>query len=144
MSVTITKSGVTFTFNEGDVQDINTQISTELEHDAMPMMTADSALLFDFSGVKKIITISGSLTDNSGNNVLSSGSAITINEQREWLESLIDGGQSGITFSSNYSSTYNGSTFSDSNVLVDNIRFMEQVDKHNELGFNITLFVGDA
>lgn len=144
MSVTITKSGVTFTFNDGDVQDVNTQITADLEHEAMPMMTADAAFIFDFSGVKKIINISGSLTDNLDNNVLSVGSAVTINEQREWLESLIDGGQSGITFSSNYSSTYNGSTFNDSNVLVANIRFAEQVNKHNELGFSITLFVGDA
>ena len=139
----ITKGGVTFTFNDGDVDEVRSVVSSELDHEAMPMMEAGSALLFDFSGVKKIISINGVLTD-TGENTLSSGSAISIDEQRQWLEKIINGNQSGITFQSNYSSTYNGSSFVDSKCMKSGISFIEKEGMPNRLAFNITLFVGDT
>ena len=143
MRPTITSAGVTFTFNDGDADEIRSVISSELDHEAMPMMEADAALLFDFSGVKKIISVNGVLTD-TGENTLSSGSAITIDEQRQWLEKIINGNQSGITFQSTYSSTYNGSSFVDSKCMKSTITFIEKAGVPNRLAFNITLFVGDT
>jgi hypothetical protein len=139
----ITSAGVSFTFNDGDVDEVRSVISSELDHEAMPMMEANAALLFDFSGVKKIISVNGVLTD-TGENVLSSGSAITINEQREWLEKIINGNQSGITFQSTYTSTYNGSSFVNSKCMKSTITFNERAGLPNRLSFNITLFVGDT
>lgn len=139
----ITISGVTFTFNDGDVEEIDYNIISEVEQEAMPGMTPDAAMMYDFNGVKKIISLQGALT-NTGNNTLSTGSATTINEQREWLEKSINGSQNAITFVSNYSTTFNGSSFVNSKCYKTNIRFNERSGEPNRLYFTITLLVGDV
>lgn len=134
---------VTFTFKDGDCEQIQTQIGAELDHDSMPMTTADGALLYDFSGVKKIISLQGKLSEASTTRT-SSGTVKTIDEQRQWLEANLNGNQTGLTFVSNYSSTYNGSIFIPSPVLISQITFTEVTGNPAALEFNITLFVGDV
>jgi hypothetical protein len=75
---------------------------------------------------------------------LTSGSAVTIDEQRKWLEKNIDGFQSGGVFVSDYTSTWNGSSWEDSRFMMAKIRFRQVEGKPAELAFNITLFVGDV
>jgi hypothetical protein len=145
MAVTLTTlGGIVFTFGEGDIESIQCNIGTDLDFDSMPMMTADSAMLFDFNGVKKTIRASGQICNNGTDHISGVGSAVTIDEQRKALEAMLNGSQSGITFSSNYSSTYNGSTFIPSTILVSNIVFTEQTGNPNNLPFEMTLFVGSA
>lgn len=137
----IIRDGVTFTFNDGDVSEIRTRIATELDYDAMPSSLALYSLLYDFNGVTKIITLSGGLT-NTGSNRLTVGSAITIDEQRKYIESCLDGLQSTAIFRSNYTSSYNGSDFEDSPIMFSTIEFNERTNEPNILFFTITLFVG--
>ena len=144
MVVTLTTSGaVVFTFGAGDLESVQSNVSTDLDFDSMPGSTADSAMLFDFNGVKKTIRISGQLSNN-GANKLSSGSAITINEQRQWLEKTLNGFQTALQFSSNYSSTWNGVSWLQSVILFSSVTFTEQIGSPSGLPFEITLFVGNA
>ena len=136
-------TGAKFTFIDGDCEQITSGVSTDLDFDAMPGMTPDQAMLFDFNGVKKVITIKGRLSTN-GSNVLNSGSAITIDEQRQWLEKNINGVQSGTLFKSNYTSTWNGSSFADSVVLFGSVTWDETTGDPNSLPFTIQIFVGNV
>jgi len=140
--VSLTRGGVTYTFPEGSVETIESSINSNVEQEAMPGMLPIYALVFDFNGAIKTITINGEII-NAEDNTLSSGSAISINEQRQWLEQTISGFQTGITFESNYTSSYNGSIFIDSKVLFGSIRFVETTGKPNSLPFQINLVVGD-
>lgn len=141
--VSITSNGVVYTFNDGNVENIRNRIYTNLDFDAMPSTPPDASMLYDFSGVSKIITVSGTITD-TGNNTISTGTAITINEQRQWIEKHLNGTQSGVEFDSNYSSVFNGSTFVTPRVLFSTIDFNEEVGNPNGLPFTMTLFVGDV
>ena len=141
MQPTITISGVTFTFNDGDVEEVETIINTELDYEAMPMSAATNAMLYDFNGVTKNIRLTGVLTD-TGENTLSTGSAISIDEQRQWLEKNINGFQNTIIFQSTYGSSFNGSSFVDSRCYKANIRFLEKTGEPNRCVFSMTLLVG--
>jgi len=143
MVVTITKSGVTFTFSEGEINTISTNTSAMLDYDAMPMSTADNAMLFDFNGVTKTISVSGQLFDD-GSNHLSSGSAVTRDEQRQWLEKILDGNQTQLLFDSNHSSTWNGSSFGQSTCCIGSVNFTENSGDPNRLYFEIQLQVGNV
>lgn len=136
-------TGVIFSFNDGDVEDIVITISTDLDFDAMPGMTPDAAMGYDFNGVKKIIEVTGTLTD-TGNNRLDSGIAITIDDQRKWLEKIMNGQQAGSAFSSSYSSTWNGADWIASIILFGTISFNEKVGLPNGLPFRMSLFVCDV
>lgn len=139
--VNIQRDGVIFTFNQGDVDEVETTIISEIDSEAMPLSPATEALLYDFNGVGKTINVRGKLS-NTGTNRLNTGSAITINEQRQWLEKAINGFQSGLTFTSNYSSSFNGTNFVNSRCLKSTIRFIEKTNHPNELEFQINLLVG--
>ena len=141
--VSITIGVEEFEFNDGDVDQIETSISNELDFEAMPGSPPSDAILFDFNGVTKVITVQGVLTD-TGVTRITGDTVITIDEQRQWLEKALNGMQTGLTFTSNYSSTYNGATFVDSKCYKSVIRFTEITGKPFELPFTLTLFVGDV
>lgn len=138
---TITSGGVTFTFNEGDVENISSSLNANLDADSMPMTPPTDSLMFDFTGVIKSITLSGKLS-NSGSTRLSTGTATTIDAQRQWLEKIVNGEQAGITFVSNYSSSYNGSTFVSSPCMIASMEFNEVTGEPASLQFRISLNVG--
>jgi len=140
---TIQVNGVTFTFNEGDCQTVESGLATDLDFEAMPNQTAFNSMLYDVNGVTKIIRVSGELSDH-GTNTLSSGTAITINDQRKWLEQNINGSQLGGYFDSNYASTWNGSGWYQSRFMIASIRFTENAGNPTGLSFDIQLYIGDV
>ena len=133
--------GVTFTFNPGDVEEIISTISANVSHDSMPGSPPTNSLLLDTDGVKKVISLNGELTTASTTRT-NSGSTVTIDEQRQWLEKQLNGNQSLCQFASTYSSSYNGSSFSNSSIMRAIVTFREKVDKPSSLPFEMTLFVG--
>lgn len=138
--------GITFTFRTGEVDSVDVNITTQLDFDSMPGITPDGALLQDVNGVLKVINIQGKLF-NDGSNCLTgtgAGNVTTIDEQRQWLEAHLNGQQVGLTFASNYSSTYNGSTFANSKVLFSRFRHREEVGNPEFLPFEIDIYVGDV
>ena len=136
-------AGVTFTFGDGDCKTVITRLATMLDYDAMPVSTATSSLLYDLSGVTKVIEVSGEL-GNNGANKLSSGSAVTIDEQRKWLEQNMNGNQGVTIFTSNYGSSWDGASWISSRTLFSAISFSEETGNPNGLIFSLTLFVGDV
>lgn len=135
------KNGVTFTFIDGDCEEIRSNYNSNLDFDSMPGMRAPDALLFDFNGVTNIITLSGKISDN-GTNRLNSGSAITIEEQRRWLNQNINGAQSGLVFTSNYTAVYDGVNWIAASVMLANFETTEITGDPASLHFTITLYVG--
>lgn len=136
-------AGVVFTFNETDVENVQTSITANLDFDSMPASPATSALAFDFNGASKTITINGKITLATSTRT-SVGNITAIDDQRKWLESFIDGLQLGNTFTSNYSSSWNGSAWVNSKVLVGTVTFSEQTGEPNFLSFSMQLIVGEV
>ena len=134
-------SGVTFTFNEGDVENISSSINANLDNDAMPLSPPTDALLFDFTGTNKTITLAGKIS-NSGTTRTSSGTTITIDAQRKWFELILNGNQVGVLFTSNYSSSWDGTAWTSSPVMISGIEWNEVNGEPSSLQFRITLLVG--
>ena len=141
MSVQIVTSTEQFIFNDGDVEEVNIEVSSDLDFDPMPMDTANNALVYDLNGVKKMINIRGRLS-NTGVTVVTGGSVISLDEQRQWLEKLLNGDQRGVNFYSNYSSTYNGSTFIPTPCYVSRISWGEVTGEPQSLKFEIAFVIG--
>ena len=135
--------GVTFSFQSGDVTVVKSNITCDLDHESLGGMDASKAMLYDMMGVKKVITVSGSLTTATSSRT-NTGSTLTIEEQRQWLEKQFDGFQQGTEFESNHTSTYNGSTFANSRIMKAALEFTEEQNKPSELPFTLVLFVGDV
>lgn len=98
---TITKDGVTFTFQDGDVEDINIKKNGNLDENPMPVSDSDMAFVMDFNGVLKTITLTGKVTVADTTRT-DSGTTKTIEEQIDWLLDLVDGVQGGYTLSTTY------------------------------------------
>ena len=141
--VTLTRSGVTFTFSQGEINQVTENINVGLDIIELPLAGPSDASLFDFTGTTKQLSIDGALF-NDGTNKLSSGSAITILEQKQWLEALASGNQTAnITFTSNYfSQSYNGSSFVSTTGAVSKINFVEVEGDPNRLKFTMAIEVG--
>ena len=101
MMPTIENGGVTFTFKEGNVSDVDIEKKGNLDENAMPASDSDNAFILDFNGVIKTLTLTGELTPSTTSRT-DSGSVKTIEEQTDWLMDLVDGSQSGYTFNSTY------------------------------------------
>lgn len=149
--ISFTVDGTTFTFAEGEVKQIQSSIETDAQQERLSSSPAMSAQLFDFSGVLKTIRLSGVLFETTASRI--SGYSInTIVEQKQWLESLLNGTQDSIEFSSNYESLTplqkSGATapyksaFTSTKCIIANLNFSEIEGKTSELAFNITLYVG--
>jgi len=146
VNVTITTSATTFTFGDGEVSSIVEEITAQPDSIPMPASPPASTILLDLGGATKKITISGILFDD-GTDRLSTGTAITLLAQKQWLEGLIDGAQSTVTFTSNYSSkTSDGDAdpddWEDTSVVVSTLRFTETEGKPSEIEFTMTLMAG--
>lgn len=149
--VALTTNGVTFTFAEGEVKKISSKISANTEQQEISGTGPSSAYTYDFQGATKTITITGILFDTDTTRV--SGYSIdTIIEQKQWLESLVNGTQLPITFTSNYETLsiisatspvapYQGA-FGNTLVKVQDMSFDEFEGLVEELAFSITFIVG--
>ncbi len=135
-------SGVTFTFQQGEVDKVRSQVIADIEQTALPASGPSQAFLFDFEGVRKLITITGSLFDADTTRT-SSGTTKTILEQKQWLEQNLNGSQSAVTFSSTYEAqTYDGSAYQNTKVMWGSIEFEEIAGETEELPFVATILVG--
>lgn len=146
-----TTSGVTFTFAEGEVKTIKSKIDTNIENMEISGTGPASSYLYDYNGCRKEISITGHLFTTATSRV--SGYSIdTAIEQKQWLESLANGIQQPITFTSNYESLsilssagptppYQGS-FTNTKVMVSNMDFTEVDGEVEIIAFSITFVVG--
>lgn len=148
--ISLTVDGVKFTFAEGEVKKTTSNIDTNLDVMAMSGFGPSFAYGFDYEGVNKTITISGSLFA-TGTTRISGYSIDTAIEQKQWLESLANGYQNPITFTSNYetlsvhsnlsaTAPYQAS-FTNTTVKVKSMSFDEQDGLTGEISFSITFEV---
>jgi len=144
-------NGVTFTFAEGEVLSIKSSYSPDTENVPLSKTGPMNAYNYDYNGVQKSITIKGVLFAASSTRV--SGYSIdTIIEQKQWLESLINGDQQAIKFTSNYESTSilttTGATapyqaaFTNTYVMIKSMNFTELEGKTDHIEFDISMVVG--
>lgn len=145
VDVTITgNDGAIFTFADGEVSGIRTQLNPDIEINALPGSGPSQALAFDFNGVLKTISLSGFLFETTSSRVDTS-SVTTLLEQIQWLEKQLNGTQLARTFTSNYSSqTYNGTAFVTTKILAGSFDFNENAGDPERIPFNINLLVGSG
>ena len=101
MMPTITMDSVVFTFKEGNVDTVKVNKQGALDENPMPASDSDYTFVMDFNGVTKSITLSGNLS-LAATSRTSTGDTKTIEEQMDWLLTLVDGAQDGYTFSSTF------------------------------------------
>jgi len=150
-SVTLTVNSITFTFENGDVDTCKSNIQSNIESSLITGLGPMGAYIYDFEGCSKVIEISGNLTPATTTRT-SSGTIKTILEQKQWIESLINGIQGLITFTSNYetksANTVTGaatpyqSAFTNTTCKVQSMSFDEKGGNPLQLPFRITLTVG--
>jgi hypothetical protein len=145
-NVTITKSGVTFTFSDGDVERVNSDISAQLDIMPLPAGAPANTFLLDLGGATKTITVTGSLKVAATNRLSTGGPITSIADQKDWLEALINGAQSTVTFSSGYEEKTMGSGDVVPNqtalVMVSRMTFAENAGDPNQLPYTIILKAG--
>ncbi len=131
---TITKSGVTFTFQDGDCDNVSIRKSSNLDVTPIPGGNSDDAFVIDFNGVTKTITLTGQLTPATSSRT-STGSTLTIAEQMDWLLDLIDGNQAtGFTLSTTFQSS--------KTVFCQRLNFNEEGGNPNQSPFTIEFVEG--
>jgi hypothetical protein len=151
--VTLTVDGKTFTFNEGDVSKVNESITARPENTEVTKSGPMGSYNYDFEGCTKIITISGVLTEAASTRI--PGYLITtIYSQKQWLESLANGDQKPITFTSTYATQsilsavsatppFQGA-FTSTKCMVDSMSFDENGGDPSKIKFSMSFRVGYA
>jgi len=150
-NVTLVISGITFTFNNGDVDKCKSAIQSNIENSMITGSGPMGAYNYDYEGCGKTIIISGTLTPATTDRT-SSGTCKTILAQKRWLESLINGNQKSITFTSTYetqsvdistgASSPNQAHFKNTTCKADSMGFDEEGGSPLQLPFRITFKVG--
>jgi hypothetical protein len=103
----ITIGSVTFTFQDGDMSEVNVNLQGNLDENPLPASNSSNTFVVDFNGVIKTINLSGRITPATTSRT-STGSTTTIAQQLAWLETnLVNGTQSGATFNSNFQTNKN-------------------------------------
>ena len=150
-NVTLTVDGRTFEFNEGDVDRVTETISAKPEQTEVSGTASMGAYVYDYDGVLKTIKIEGYLTTAATTRI--TGHTITsILHQKQWLESLLNGNQQSITFTSTYASTSSVSTagstppyntsFTNTTCACETVNFIENSGDPSRLKFEMTFLVG--
>ena len=149
--VSFTVNSQVFTFAEGECDKITSTISSDCTSEKLPGSGPRSNYLNDFDGSDKTITITGCLFETVSSRV--AGYSInTIIEQKQWLESLVNGMQRVITFTSNYETRtilnssdptlpYQGQ-FYVTKGYIKSITFTENMGIVSKIDFTITMIVG--
>jgi len=149
--ISFTVNGKVFTFAEGECEKITSTISSDCTSEKLPGAGPMNNYLNDYDGSDKTINITGTLFETVSSRV-SGYSVNTIIEQKQWLESLINGMQKAITFTSNYETLtilnsssetppYQGS-FTYTKGYIKSITFSEYMGQVNKLDFTISIIVG--
>lgn len=141
--VAITNSaGTIFTFSQGEVDKVRSQIVADVEQTAFPGGGPLNAFNFDFNGPLKIINLTGALFETTASRT-DSGSVTTILEQKQWLEQNINGLQTSTTFTSTYDAqTFDGSSFVNTTIMFGQMEFNEEAGNPELLPFTMQLLVG--
>jgi hypothetical protein len=145
-----TNNGYVFTFANGEVEDIKSNLQADLTYVSKAKTGPMSNVTYDYTGVKKILTVRGILVSTTTSRV--SGYSInTAVEQKQWLESLVNGNQKAIKFTSNYESlsvlSKLGATapyesaFTNTYVRIQNISFSEKNGLVDQIPFTMSLIV---
>lgn len=135
-------SGVTFTFEDGEIETVSSDITAQPDVMPMPGSAPANTFIIDLGGAEKNISIKGVLIESASTRT-DSGTVTTILQQKQWLEALIDGAQSTAQFTSNYESeTYGGSSFTNTMVVVTRITFDENAGDPGRLPFTMSMKVG--
>jgi len=145
-----TSNGYVFTFANGEVEDIKSTIQADLTYVSKAKTGPMNNITYDYTGVKKIITVRGVLVSTTTSRV-NGYSVNTEIEQKQWLESLVNGNQKAIKFTSNYESLsvlyqlnatppYE-SSFTNTYVRIQNISFGEQDGLVGQIPFTMSLIV---
>jgi len=150
-AVTLAVNGITFTFQDGDVEGCKSNIQSNIENSMITGTGPMGAYNYDYEGCGKTIEITGSLTVATTDRT-SSGTCKTISAQKQWLESLINGYQEIITFTSNYesnsvdtttgASSPNQAHFTNTTCKVESMSFDEEGGNPLELPYRMTFKVG--
>lgn len=136
------KSGVTFTFQNGDMKGIQPDIQSQPDISPLPGSPPANTLIIDLGGVQKKLTITGALSLATSSRT-DTGSVTTILEQKQWLEELQDGAQTPLDFTSNYDSqSLSSSGYTQTKIVITRVFFDEQHGNPNELPFTIVGIVG--
>ena len=147
----LTVGGYTFTFQSGDIEFIESNITSSVEPTKITKTGAMGTLNYDFDGVLKTITIEGILTPATTTRV--AGYSVTsVLSQKQWLESMINGNQGVIELTDDYegqsvlsdsgaTAPYLGS-FTSTKCKSGNIKFRRTRGLVNRLKFTLTLVVG--
>ena len=145
----------TFTFADGEVNSVSSRTTATPDADPMPMSSPGQALIFDFNGALKTITVTGILFETTVSRV-SGGTVQTIAQQKRWLETLLDGSQLSVQFNSNYEKyTFAGDgsnvghvdsfvagTGTQTKVVVTDITFEEREGSPNDMPFTMRMVAG--
>lgn len=150
-NVTLTVNGITFTFQDGDVNSCKSSIMSNIENSMITGMGPMGAYNYDYEGCSKTIDVSGTITVADTDRT-SSGTCKTILAQKQWLESLINGIQGLITFTSNYETqtvdittgavSPNQAHFTNTTCKVDSMSFDEEGGSPLQLPFRMTVKIG--
>jgi len=151
--VTLTTNGITFTFNASDVVKVEETGATKPDNVEIATVGPMGTLNYDYEGVSKIIVVEGVLTEASTSRT-STGTVTTIIAQKQWLESLGNGSQETILFTSTYGtqsvlqksgavSPYQAQ-FASTEVMLGAFKFTEMTGKPTQLQFSLTFVVGDT
>ena len=151
-NVSLDISGITFTFQDGDVNTCKGAPSSNLDNSMISGTGPMSAYNYDYEGCGKSINISGVLTPADTDRT-STGTCKTILAQKQWLESLINGQQESISITSRYESTSVDTTagntdpqqanFEQTYCMVQSMTFEESAGNMAQLPFNMTLLIGE-
>lgn len=150
---TLAVGGITFTFSEGDVDSVKSVIEGRAETSEISGTGPMGAQNYDYDGVTKTITVTGRLTLAASTRT-SSGTVTTILAQKQWLESVLNGAQNAITFTSTFEtqsvSQASGATppyqaaFVSTLAMKSRIDFTEVQGNPSMLSFTMILQVGNA
>ena len=152
-NITLSVNNTTFTFQNGDVTSCKGAPISDLETSMITGTGPMSVYNYEYNGSGKTLTISGVLTEAESTRT-STGTTTSILQQKQWLESLINGQQKSITLINSYESesvdTTSGATipyqarFHNTECLVNSITFEEHSGNPDQLMFNMTLSVGEG
>jgi len=129
----ILNGAVTFTFQDGDTDDVVMEKAGNLDENATPGSDSNSAFVIDFNGVLKVITLIGNMSTATTTRT-DVGTTTSIEDQMNWLFDLVDGAQSGYTFNSTYQTS--------KTVYCRRVKFTEKSGEPETVPFIVELVEG--
>jgi len=128
-TITRDSDSVIFTFQDGDCDTVTSAKNGQVDVSPLPGSDSDSAFGIDINGVTRTFTLSGVLTPATSTRT-SSGTTTTVQQQLDWLETLLNGTQTGHTLNTTF--------YSSKNVFVQSINMQESSGDSGILDFTIT------